>query len=186
MRKLILILFVVNVVCGHAQNRDLDIFADYCKLVRFVVSMEPDHSVIFDVITDRDSVNVDLSNFDNFVESVMASCEYIPLSEFTYNECFEMAFGESDHLFYIGYKTVNMLFSHLEHFKRETKLVLLTGEEIDISYCDIMGFFMRIGEDITSRSATPVGLPAKNMPDHMAVPISILNSKPSQKELVFY
>lgn len=186
MRKLILILFILTATPSYAQEWKPDFFTGKYTLIRFDFHSPTYRPVLVDVITDKDSINVDLTDFNAFAQSVLASCEFIPLSDIPYQVCLYRLFGLFDDAIWIGFRNSNRIFGQLHVLQSKTEVELLTGEIVHVSYYDITGLFIHVGKDMVARASTTAGLLDKDMPDHMAIPIAIINYERPTKKLVFY
>ncbi len=170
------ILLILGVTYSHAQNYNSSLFAGDYTYIEFIVSKKDRYPIVFAAITNKDSIKINLSNVDAFVASVFSSCENSSISDDAYHKTFEMIYGKSEQIFNscsLFISDFNNKFKKLENI---SKVTLLTGERVSISYFNIIGVFFRLGQDFLPETFTSIGLPIENTPPNTVIPISIADS----------
>lgn len=92
--------------------------------IKFTVHRENNYPIVFAAITKTDSIKVDLSNFNRFVESVYSSCDFIPISNTAYHNGFELVFGKSEQTYNSCSLFISEFFDNFNHLQCTTNLVL--------------------------------------------------------------
>ena len=137
---------ILSVALCHAQNYNSNLLGGNYTCIEFTVTKENAYPTVFAAVTKADSINVDLSNIDKFVESVYSVCDFMPISNSS---------------FYKGF---------------ETNLILQTGEKVFIRYFDIMGIFLKEDETFIPNTKISIGLPKENMTmSVIIIPIAIVD-----------
>ena len=93
--KLLLLLFVhltvTTAVVAQCANELL--FGARCTFVMFVYKIPSGYPVFWDAVVLQDTVSVDVSELDSFVESLFRSALYVPVSDVSYQRGFDSVFG---------------------------------------------------------------------------------------------
>lgn len=100
MKKIIacLTVFLSAFVC-QAQEYEHELFGDEYTYIAVNIYSKDNYPIVFDAVTKKDSIPVDLSDPDKFAESLYSSCLYAPISDSAYQKGFQMVFGESPHTY---------------------------------------------------------------------------------------
>ena len=153
-------LFLSAVLC-KAEDFDYTLVGGNYTYIDFDVSRENNWPIFFTAITKNDSIKVDLSDFDKFVESVLQSCDYVGSLMDAYYAFYNL-FGRSQRTYDMCRFTLNDFYIKFEELERKTKLDLQTGEKVYVRYFDVSGIFMRVDKTVFRFAADSNGLPKKN------------------------
>ena len=149
-------LFLSAVLC-KAEDFDYTLVGGNYTCIYFYVDRINNWPIFFEAMTKNDSIKVDLSNFDTFVESIFQSCYYVGDSP-SWNIFYDL-FGRSGQIDNIWALTVSTYNNKFKEFESATELYLQTGETVNVYYCDVWGIFARFGKTYVPYSGTSNGLP---------------------------
>ena len=186
MRLSIFILFMLSVIKCHAQHNKPILFGGDYTYIEFVISKKNIYPMCFAVITNNDTIKVDTSNVDAFTTSVFSSCKNSPISDNAYYKAFEMIYGKKEQVFNSCLLFISDFNNKLNRLKCTLNMTLTTGECVSIRYFNIIGVFLRLGDDFLPETLTSIGLPEKNIPKDMVIPISVADYYRTKKNFLIY
>ena len=176
MKFIVYLSLMLSAVLCKAEDFDYALVGGNYTCIDFYVDRKNNWPIFFEAMTKNDSIKVDLSNFDKFVESVFQSCSYVGNSTSTYWNIFYDLFGRSGQTDDICSLTVSEYGNKFKKFDRKTTLYLQTGEKVDVNYCDVWGIFARFGKTYVPYSGTSNGLPKEYLVmDEVYFPITGLD-----------
>lgn len=167
---------ILSVALCHAQGYNSNLLGGSYTCIEFTVTKENAYPTVFAAITKVDSINVDLSNIDMFVESVYSVCDFMPNSTTSFYKGFELVYGKSKQTYNICSLFISDFFNNFHHLQHKTNLILHTGEKVYIRYFDIMGIFLKEDETFIPNTKMSIGLPEENMTmSIIMIPIAIVD-----------
>lgn len=177
MTKIIVYLsMILSVALSHAQNHNSNLLGGNYTCIEFTVTKENAYPTVFAAVTKADSINVDLSNIDKFVESVYSVCDFMPISNSSFYKGFELVYGKSEQTYNNCSLFISDFFNNFNHLHHKTNLILQTGEKVFIRYFDIMGIFLKEDETFIPNTKISIGLPKENMTmSVIIIPIAIVD-----------
>lgn len=185
MKFIVSLLFIFNVALCHAQKNSQPLRASDYTYVEFTTNLDgKQYPFVFAAATEQDTITVNLTNIQLFINSVYASCPYVPITNNAYEKCYGLAFGHSEDTFsdcQAFISEFNLAFKQLE---QKGYVTLLTGEKIHYAYFRIRGVFLETDkETFWKETLSSIGIPDSSSIHKIIVPIAISNYK---KRRVFF
>lgn len=158
-----------------AQNNTL-LHAQKAVYVEFGVYQKGRYPIFFAAVTQDDSINIKLNNIDSLIASVYSSYNYyVPMSTNAFQKSYEILFGRSEEVYNICSLYISEFGEKCNRFRCEKKLLLNTGEVVYVHCVGLYGIFLKMDSKYKSLCDTSLGLPEKNIPDNILVPVSVID-----------
>ncbi len=184
--SLFMLVYATTTLCV-AQSYNCNLYGENYTYIRFDVERENNYPILFSAVTKADSINVDISNLDTFVESVYSSCDFTPLSDAAFIKAFQLVYGSSPQIYNWQRQFMIDFFSRVDQFKRRTILELNSGEKIHIEYTDVTGIFLKGDKSFLTESEFSVGLPDDLMTMSVVIiPVALTDYGTSEDKVLFY
>lgn len=142
-------------------------------------------------MTKADSIEVNLTDLDNFTKSIFSSCTFVPIN-ISISKAFQEVYGKA----VTGSRAVvlqqiyqwQFQFNHdfsykFDKYKRVEILHLQSGQTVYIQYFNVTGIFYREGKPTENIS---IGLPDDMMTmDTSVTPVALIDADTTKQELRF-
>lgn len=182
MRFVISFLLALSTVSLHAQDCNPVFFGKHYTYLRVFIVPENGLETLFWVVTDKDSVSLDLSDKAAFIKSVLSSNEtFVVYSP----QGLKLAYGEKE-----NYESRRLDYHKFDYYRRElfrqmdadektAEFTLLTGETVFVDYADIKGMFVRVGGECDRKERLTSGLPKELMSETTVMLVGMIGCYPT-------
>ena len=185
MKFIVSLLFTFNVALCHAQKSSQPLRASDYTYVEFTTNLDgKQYPLVFAAATEQDTITVNLTNIQLFINSVYASCPYVPITNNAYEKCYGLVFGHSEDTYSDCQSFINEFNLAFKQLEQKGYVTLLTGEKIHYAYFRIRGVFLETDkETFWKETLSSIGIPDSSSIHKIIVPIAISNYK---KRRVFF
>lgn len=185
MKFIVSLLFTFNVAFCHAQKSSQSLRASDYTYVEFTTNLDgKQYPLVFAAATEQDTITVNLTNIQLFINSVYASCPYVPITNNAYEKCYGLVFGHSEDTFSDCQSFINEFNMAFKQLEQKGYITLLTGEKIHYACFRIRGAFLETNkETFWKETLSSIGISDSSSIHKIIVPIAISNYK---KRSVFF
>jgi hypothetical protein len=185
MKFIVSLLFTFNVAFCHAQKSSQSLRASDYTYVEFTTNLDgKQYPLVFAAATEQDAITVNLTNIQLFINSVYASCPYVPITNNAYEKCYGLVFGHSEDTFSDCQAFINEFNLAFKQLEQKGYVTLLTGEKIHYACFRIRGVFLETDkETFWKETLSSIGISDSSSIHKIIVPIAISNYK---KRSVFF
>lgn len=185
MKFIVSLLFTFNVAFCHAQKSSQSLRASDYTYVEFTTNLDgKQYPLVFAAATEQDTITVNLTNIQLFINSVYASCPYVPITNNAYEKCYGLVFGHSEDTFSDCQSFINEFNLAFKQLEQKGYVTLLTGEKIHYACFRIRGAFLETNkETFWKETLSSIGIPDSSSVHKIIVPVAISNYK---KRRVFF
>lgn len=185
MKFIVSLLFTFNVALYHAQKSSQPLRASDYTYIEFTTNLDgKQYPLVFATATEQDTITVNLTNIQLFINSVYASCPYVPITNNAYEKCYGLVFGHSEDTFSDCQSFINEFNMAFKQLEQKGYITLLTGEKIHYACFRIRGAFLETNkETFWKETLSSIGIPDSSSVHKIIVPIAISNCK---KRSVFF
>ena len=175
MRTLFLLLFSFVQIGIFGQTNETDFVVKNAYYISIDIYSKNNYGIMFDVIMNQeDSLIVDTSNKQNFINGVLQNTTYVPRC--WDSDVFRKIYGDT------GIETKhnfsNMFFNEIEKKGRKDTLKLTSGEFVTVSYIKLKGIFVQLNKEISfSEGLTQEDNPKVSKP---CIPFAITEYEPTR------
>lgn len=185
MKFIVSLLFTFNVAFCHAQKSSQPLRASDYTYVEFTTNLDgKQYPLVFAAATEQDTITVNLTNIQLFINSVYASCPYVPITNNAYEKCYGLVFGHSEDTFSDCQAFINEFNLAFKQLEQKGYVTLLTGEKIHYACFRIRGVFLETDkETFWKETLSSIGIPDSSSVHKIIVPVAISNYK---KRSIFF
>jgi hypothetical protein len=185
MKFIVSLLFTFNVALCHAQKSSQPLRASDYTYIEFTTNLDgKQYPLVFATATEQDTITVNLTNIQLFINSVYASCPYVPITNNAYEKCYGLVFGHSEDTFSNCQSFINEFNMAFKQLEQKGYITLLTGEKIHYACFRIRGAFLETNkETFWKETLSSIGISDSSSIHKIIVPIAISNYK---KRSVFF
>lgn len=185
MKFIVSLLFSLNVAFCHAQKSSQLLRASDYTYVEFTTNLDgKQYPLVFAAATEQDTITVNLTNIQLFINSVYASYPYVPITNNAYKKCYGLVFGHSEDSFNDCQAFINEFNLAFKQLEQKGHVTLFTGEKIHYACFRIRGAFLETDkETFWKETLSSIGIPDSSSVHKIIVPIAISNCK---KRSVFF
>ena len=185
MKFIVSLLFSLNVAFCHAQKSSQPLRASDYTYVEFTTNLDgKQYPLVFAAATEQDTITVNLTNIQLFINSVYASCPYVPITNNAYEKCYGLVFGHSEDTYSDCQSFINEFNLAFKQLEQKGYVTLLTGEKIHYACFRIRGVFLETDkETFWKETLSSIGISDSSSIHKIIVPIAISNYK---KRRVFF
>ena len=144
----ILLVFVLSFVhiSIYGQISEMEFVAKNAYYISIDVNSTQNYPIMFDIILDRnDSLLVDTSSKQNFINGVLQNSIYVPRC--WSSDVFIRLYGDTG--VDIRSRFSNMLCDEMEKNGRKETIKLASGEMVSISYIALKGVFIQLDREVS-------------------------------------
>ena len=145
MRTFVVFFFYFVNISVYGQSFETNFVVKNAYYVSIDIDTKQDYPIMFDILLDKnDSLLVDASNKQNFINGILQNSLYIPRCWSL--DAFVKIYGNAGVDTYSRFR--NMFFNEMDKKGRKETIKLESGEMVSISYFAIKGVFVLLNKEV--------------------------------------